>query len=124
MKKILLASDNSVFLQVLYRSFSDLGALIDTALTDDELMRKSLGEHYDVIITEFVSPFLNGDDLARALRRRRSKPTVFLASRIGREEMLVSVFESGVDQYLSMPLSASRLKRKVRDELRKTEAVC
>ncbi len=119
MQKILIASPDKVVLDILRLSVSPMGIEYRTSDNEKEFVENCLEDCYDLIVTQFTHPFLNGFDLSRKMRLKHGhKPPVFLLSPILYEQHLLSLYESGVDQYLTLPVALSRLERKIRSQLK------
>ncbi|PWR72959.1 PAS domain S-box protein [Methanospirillum stamsii] len=69
---------------------------VDTCTTIQESLEKIIHHTYDVIITGFSKPGIDGIDLLRAVRERSSIPFIFLKSPDNREDLL-EIFRSNAD---------------------------
>ncbi|MDY3979008.1 MAG: response regulator [Tidjanibacter sp.] len=117
MEKILLAADNRLLRQIMAMVLREECDALDTASSPNELEKLSLTGGYNLIVTSFTEPLVNGTDLANRLHRRRVPASLFLITSEHREEQIVELLASGVDQIFSVPIDTVRLKRKVREEL-------
>lgn len=117
--QILLSTADRLTMQLLLATLTDSGARLDVAETENEFVRKCLGGAYQLVITQFDAPFLNGYDLPDQLRRRRlPRPSFFLLSYVRSEEPLLSFYESGIEQVIPMPFDADRLRKKVAEKIK------
>ena len=120
MKKILIAVSDDVLLEILRYTLRNIGAEIDTVDNQERFINMMLNCDYAVVVTQFSAPFLNGYDIVSRLRRNnRRKPVIYLISHVNNDSMLLSLFDSGVDRYMTLPLSITRLKRKLSAELKR-----
>lgn len=115
MKKILLAFSDPLLVAVLADMLDEHQCdcvVVHSATDFVEVCNKG---GYDCIVTSFSEPFLSGHDLASKIREVSFplKPSIFLVSQYHSESILVSLFESGVDQYLTMPLDVRSITRKI-----------
>lgn len=68
----------------------------------------------DMVVMLASYPLLSGLDLAARLRRRGSgRPRIYVLSWLHNEQNVLSVLESGADQYLTLPVNIPRLCGKI-----------
>lgn len=113
--KILIASQYPVTLKALEYVLSDLGVHVEVTDREEDLKTMAEKNDYSLIITTFTDPFLNGYDLARRLRERYGypRPALFLIASLTSEREILGLYESGIDQFFNLPVSVSRIRRKV-----------
>lgn len=82
---------------------------------EDEFVNICQNEKFDTIVTSFFEPFLNGQDLATTIRSNSHsrRTSIFIVCPSHNEQTLISLYESGVDQYLTTPLNIERITRKI-----------
>lgn len=73
---------------------------IDTAISASEAQEMLLSETYDVILSDYQMPGMNGIDLLRYVRKKYGNIPFILLSGKGNEETVIQAFESGVDYYI------------------------
>lgn len=118
MRKILLAFPSPIAAESLSLVLGTLGAQIIVAASARAMVEELMADSYSLLLTGYLAPFMCGDDLVGRLARRSApRPTIFVISHLRCEHSLLSLYESGVDQFLSFPLSPPRLLRKVAEEL-------
>lgn len=76
-------------------------------------------EHeYDVILTDWNMPVMNGLDLVKNIRREpgvnQKKPIVMITTEGGKEQV-IEALKAGVNNYIVKPFSAEILKMKIKD---------
>lgn len=69
--------------------------------------------HYNLILTLESYPFLNGCDVARRLRVSSNQLRIYVLSWLHDEQNVLSLLESGVDQYFTLPVNIPRLCSKI-----------
>lgn len=118
MHRILIVSDD-VFLRDLVRlSLADMHAEVRCATCGDEMERLCRRMLFDLVVVLRTSPFLCGRDVVRSLRPSRlRRPLFYVVSWQQSEQVVLSLLESGVDQYMTFPVSLHRLRTKVANEL-------
>lgn len=99
-------------------TLADMHAEVRTAKNMREMEQICGRVLFDVVIVLRTSPFLSGTDVVRDLRPKGlRKPQMFVISWQQSENMVLSLLECGVDQYMTFPVSLHRLRMKVADEL-------
>ena len=118
MNRILIVSDD-IFLRDMVRlSLADLRTEVRCAADADQMMRMCGRVLFDVVIVLRMSPFLCGRDVVRDVRPAGLKrPLFYVVSWQQSEQAVLSLLESGVDQYMAFPLSLQRLRGKVANDL-------
>lgn len=112
--KILIGSPDTVSGDILRNALSPLGADIHTTHSHAEFGVLCRTERFDVILSLFLAPFVCGDDVAHTIPQRRiGSPKVFVLSWYNCEYAVTSALESGVDQFLSLPITPARLCAKI-----------
>ena len=76
--QILLSTADRLTMQLLLATLTDSGARLDVAETENEFVRKCLGGAYQLVITQFDAPFLNGYDLLPAFIRAQRGTAPFV----------------------------------------------
>jgi CheY-like chemotaxis protein len=116
--RILLAEDNAVNQKVAARFLELMGYRCDVASDGREALESLLRQPYDVVLMDVQMPEMNGYEVTGEVRRRFSpdrQPQIIAltahATAQDREECL----QSGMDDYLTKPLSAPLLEQKLRD---------
>lgn len=104
--------------EMLARAVEDLGAEVCPMRSVGEWLAASHRLAFDVVIVTATAPFLCGrnpiPDVRPAGLRR---PAVYVVAWQQAEQTVLSLLECGVDQYLTLPVSLGRLRRKVAEEL-------
>lgn len=70
--------------------------------------------HPSLVIIYGIAEILNGSDLIESLRpKSERRPTIYVISWQHSEQVILSLLESGINQYLTLPISMHRLRGKV-----------
>lgn len=114
---LLVAAPRGLLSAVIVRSLAGLDIRVEVAYTKRDFETMCLQRPYKVVVTLFSDSFLCGADIVRRMKSRRiPKPKIYLLSWLQGEQTVMSLFESGVDQYLSLPVNVPRLVGKISRE--------
>lgn len=109
--KILLAGEDRLHVSVLRMLMSDMKVQCDVAPTRSAFARMAATGAYGIIVSLFVEPFLDGSDLAHTIPERSiGSPAIFVLSWSQCEACVMSLYESGVDQFFSLPCDMNRFR--------------
>jgi len=94
--KVLLIDDNPLFLE-LSKNFLELFYNItsDTADSAGEALQKLEIDSYDVLISDYVMPFMDGITFLRTIRNRSINIPFIMFTGVSKEEIIVEAIESG-----------------------------
>jgi two-component system OmpR family response regulator len=120
--RILLAEDDTMLADAISRALSQSahsvdiardGRAADSALTDNS---------YDLVVLDIGLPLMDGFEVLRRLRTRRSQvPVLILSVRDGVDDR-VSGLDLGADDYLTKPFHLFELEARVRALIRRAHA--
>lgn len=109
--KILLAGEDRLHVSVLRTLMSDMKVQCDVAPTRSAFARMAATGAYGIIVSLFTEPFLDGSDLAHTIPERSiGSPAIFVLSWSQCESCVMSLYESGVDQFFSLPCDMNRFR--------------
>lgn len=118
MNKILIVSEDLFLRDMVRMSLDGVGAEIVCVSGAAEAVPSCAAAVYDVVLVLGVGPLLGGD-LLQAVRRVRQRATrVCVVAWQQAEQTVLGLLESGVDQYMTFPVSLHRLRAKVAGALR------
>lgn len=78
MQRILVVDDTESILILMYRILKDLGYEVETVSNASEALEKFKIESFDLVITDFNMPGMNGVELAGALKALQPKVPIIL----------------------------------------------
>jgi signal transduction histidine kinase/ligand-binding sensor domain-containing protein/DNA-binding response OmpR family regulator len=116
---LLIAEDNDELRQYLTESFQTRYRVV-TARDGREALSRAVELVPDVVVSDWLMPYLGGVDLCRALKadeRTNHVPFLLLTSRSGPQHQLTAL-EAGPDDYVTKPFNLSVLERKLDNLLR------
>lgn len=118
MYRILIVSEDAFLRNMVAHSLSDLGAELRSAAGTEQMQQMCSRSLYDLVIVLDVGVLLDGRDMMRRLRPEGiRRPQFYVVSWQQSEHTVMSLLESGADQYLTFPVSLQRLRRKVVTDL-------
>ena len=101
MPRILLVDDDHDILDIIRLDLEDDPAnSVDTSSTAAEAIAKVAGSRYDVIISDWRMPGMNGADLIRKLRKDGCPSFIILYTGYNLSSDIRSTLDCGADNYL------------------------
>ncbi len=112
--RILIAEDDTVSRLLLARSVEKLGHTCEIAVDGEQAWAMFGASEYELVISDWMMPSLDGLDLCRRIRAHTGGYTYFiLLTALGGKENFVSGMEAGADDYLTKPLDRDALKARL-----------
>lgn len=123
-KKILLADDVELFLELEKSFFDPEKFTVLVARNGRQAMDRALDESPDLILMDFYMPEVNGDDACRQLKDnpKTAHIPIIMVTQVGRTEDLESCRKAGCDDVLLKPINRQDFMRKSLRHLRLDEA--
>jgi PAS domain S-box-containing protein len=116
-ERVLFVEDDSDQLELIPRSLTPYGYILTTAQGGQEALDIIMsGEIFDIIVTDFDMPGLNGIELARTLKQLNPETPIILVSG-GREAAKAAQHHSGIAQMILKPYTGSSLAAAIRQTL-------
>ena len=113
--KVLIAEDSAVARAVLESTLSSLGYEWITAEDGDTAWQLFLREAPDVVISDWLMPGLDGDELCRRVRRHDDGAYTYfiLLTSLDAQAHVVRGMEAGADDYLHKPVDIDDLQSRL-----------
>ncbi len=117
--RMLIVEDDRNTADYLQKGLAEHGFVSDVVHNGVDGLHLALTGDYDLVVLDVMLPGMDGRQLIRELRRRKSTPVIFLSAR-GAVEERVSGLELGADDYLVKPFAFSELLARIRTLLRRS----
>ncbi len=108
---ILIAEDDIVSRNFLVKHLNALHHTVQVAKNGQEAWEMYSAHHFNVVITDWLMPKLNGLEFARMIRtnhRERYTYIIFLTVLYGKESF-IEAMEAGADDFISKPFDLDQL---------------
>jgi DNA-binding NtrC family response regulator len=99
--KVLLVDDDPLFLE-LSKTFLEIFHNIasDTVNSAREALERLENDSYDVVISDYDMPFMDGITLLKTIRDKRINIPFILFTGVGREELMHQAIENGASSFI------------------------
>lgn len=108
MKRILVVEDHKEIRNLLSKFFLSSGYEVESVEDGEMAMRKVKERRYDLIVTDYMMPKMNGIDLLKKLKMDNPQLSILIISGSAVEEAFFT--QSGADAFLAKPLDLLRMK--------------
>lgn len=117
--RILVAEDNKTLADGLSAVLRTAGYAVDVVHDGVSADAAASNTDFDLVILDLNLPEMDGLDVLRALRRRRSTSSVLVLTARGAMDQRVRGLDLGADDYMSKPFDVPELEARVRVLLRR-----
>lgn len=121
-KKILVVDDEDRIRRLLRMYLERENFEITEAADGDEGLSYALAEDFDVILLDVMMPKMDGIEVCKELRAKKSTPVIMLTAK-GEEISRIHGFEAGTDDYIVKPFSPREVVLRVKALLRRTNSI-
>ena len=119
--RILVVEDDSLLADAVARAFSQAAHSVDVVATGEAADRVLIGTSYDLVLLDVSLPKMDGLEVLRRLRARRSKvPVILLTVRDTLEDRIVGL-DGGADDYVTKPFHLGELEARARAVARRAQ---
>jgi len=114
--RVLVAEDGRFTIRMIERAVEQLGHVCETASDGFDAMQKLKRGGYQVLVTDWDMPRMDGVELCRLVRRAGldGYTYVIMLTAHDRPEDMAVALEAGVDDFLTKPLQAVELSARLR----------
>jgi len=110
---ILLVEDEVRVADFIRRGLSAEGWAVDHAADGEDALEHAASNSYDVILLDLMLPGIQGQDVCRKLRARKSKTPILMLTALDSPEEKVDGLKMGADDYLAKPFDFDELIARV-----------
>jgi len=115
----LIIEDEADLVKGLKLNLADEGYEVDWASDGREGLRRALEEAPDLVILDLMLPGMNGLDICRELRQKKTNIPVIMLTAKGEEVDKIVGLEIGADDYMTKPFSVRELLARIKAHLRR-----
>lgn len=120
--RILLVEDDALLADAVSRAFAQAAHAVDVVHSGEAADRALVAGSYDLVLLDIALPGMDGLEVLKRLRARRSTvPVILLTVRDSLEDRIVGL-DCGADDYITKPFHLSELEARVRAVVRRTQA--
>ena len=119
--RILLVEDDSLLADAVARAFTQNAHAVDIVRSGEAADRALAATEYDLVLLDIALPKMDGMEVLRRLRGRRSAVPVILITVRDRLEDRIEGLDCGADDYITKPFQLSELEARVRAVMRRTQ---
>jgi diguanylate cyclase (GGDEF)-like protein len=113
---ILAVDDDPLSLRLLTHHLTRDGHRVDTAKDGRQALAMALNDKYQMVVTDWMMPEMDGIELCKALRSSGEGSGTYILLVTGREDedRVIEAFDAGADEYLTKPFNPRILVARVR----------
>ena len=120
--RILIVEDDTMLAEAMSRALRQSAHMVQRAATGQEADNALLGNDYDLVLLDVGLPQMDGFEVLKRLRARRSKVPVMMLTVRDTVDDRVAGLDLGADDYLTKPFELSELEARVRALIRRSHA--
>ncbi|HYC48974.1 MAG TPA: response regulator transcription factor [Burkholderiales bacterium] len=120
--RILLVEDDPLLADAVARAFSQNAHAVDAVRTGEAADQALAANTYDLVLLDIALPKMDGLEVLRRLRARRSSVPVILITVRDSLEDRIDGLDCGADDYITKPFHLSELEARVRAVVRRAQA--
>jgi len=111
---VLIVDDSKTMLRIIKNTLSRIGVKnIDSAENGEEAFNLFKDKDYDIVLTDWNMPVMNGYQLVLAIRKiNQDVPIVMITTEGGKAEV-IKALKAGVNNYIVKPFTPQILKEKL-----------
>jgi DNA-binding response OmpR family regulator len=119
---LLLVDDDQELCAMMTEFFSQAGHHLDFVNNGRDGLAAALNGTHDLVLLDVMLPALNGFEVLKQLRRRKTVPVIMLTARVEPQDRILGL-DTGADDYLPKPFDPDELLARIRAVLRRAELV-
>ncbi len=108
--KTLLVDDDEFVRDSLALMFESRGCFLKAVESAEEAVDVLDNKSFDIVITDYMLPGMNGIELCRQLNKTRPRPKMILVTAYGSRAVEDEACAAGVDEFIEKPITSETLK--------------
>jgi two-component system, OmpR family, response regulator len=121
--RILIVEDDAMLAEAVSAALRQSAHMVSLAASGDDADRALSTNEYDLVLLDLGLPRLDGFEVLKRLRQRRSRvPVIILTARDSPEDRVAGL-DLGADDYLTKPFQLAELEARVRALIRRAHAI-
>ena len=112
--RILICDDEEEIRSILSEGLSDQNWEISEAGSGTEALQVMADSSFDLLITDYTMPQMNGELLIEAVRKRDQRMAILMSSAYASQELLLRLINLRLDGFIGKPFSLPEVTEKVR----------
>jgi len=120
--RILLVEDDAMLSDAVARAFTQSAHAVDVVNSGEDADRALIAAEYDLVLLDIGLPQIDGREVLKRLRARRSTVPVLIMTVHDALEDRIAGLDLGADDYISKPFHLSELEARARALIRRVHA--
>lgn len=120
--RILVVEDDAMLAEAVARALRQSAHMVHKATTGPDADRSLSDNEYDLVLLDLGLPQMDGFEVLKRLRQRRSKVPVLVLTVRDSVDDRVAGLDLGADDYLTKPFELNELEARVRALIRRSHA--
>ena len=120
MKKVLIIEDDIEIVNLLEIHLKDIDCEVIKTYNGKEGLYVALNEEPDLIILDISMPEMNGIEVCKEIRKKKSTPIIMLTAKVEEIDRVLGL-EIGADDYITKPFSIREFIARVKAIFRRTK---
>ena len=120
--RLLVVEDDAMLADAIARAFTQAAHAVDLVRSGEEADRALLAAEYDLVLLDIALPQIDGLEVLKRLRGRRSNVPVLIMTVRDAIEDRIAGLDLGADDYITKPFHLSELEARVRALIRRAHA--
>lgn len=121
--RLLLVEDQGKVARFIHRGLEEEGYAVDVAPSGEDAVAMAGVTPYDLVLLDLMLPGMDGLEVCRRLRRKRSRAPILMLTARDSVEDRVTGLDVGADDYLAKPFAFAELLARIRALLRRHEEI-
>lgn len=121
--KILVVEDEAKVADFLRKGLEEQGYFVEVAYDGQMGEKLAIRNEYDLMILDVILPYINGFELCKRIREKKTSVPILMLTALGTTEDKVSGFDAGADDYLVKPFEFEELLARIRALVKRSTGV-